>query len=159
MDKYELRGKMAYAYWEELGQYDKTILRDRSHWHEWVNEYLFTGYEWLDIFSDDGQIVGFLILGKRGRDVPEGADYFIEQAYIRKEYRRKGLMTKALERYVRQGHYGKYALWVLEGNVIAQLFWQSVFEYTLNGEWLIIPMPEYKPPTAYQWCFEVKERV
>lgn len=102
--------------------------------------------EWIDIHADsmdpNSPIVGFLIVGINGNCHPE-ADVFIEEAYIRPEYRHLGHMRKAIARLIKERP-GKYCFFVLHQNALAKKVWPSIFDtlgyepYPLEGN----PMPE-----------------
>jgi hypothetical protein len=65
----------------------------------------------------EGKIVGFLIVH----------DGYIEGAYIRDAYRRKGLMRETVRNYVKR--YGMPDhLHIVNGNTTAYEFWSSIFD-------------------------------
>ncbi len=92
----------------------------------WCDDYMIKSYyTWIDIRYLD-QIVGFLIIGTRPDCHPQ-CDYFIAQSYIRPGYRKRGLMTDAVTKYVDE-HPGKYCMIILEKNTVAELFWSNLFK-------------------------------
>lgn len=99
-------------------------------------------YEWINIYYAN-QIVGFLVIelpktlkAKEKLEITFGlSDYFIAQSYIKKDYRRKNLMSSAVKQYVKQ-HPGKYGMIWLKRNAAAHKFWKHVFQdidYTQTG--------------------------
>lgn len=77
--------------------------------------------EWIDI-EKDGNLIGFLIISfPNNPDI----DYFIEQTYIGRRYRRQGIMREAVERYIKD-HAGRYGLFILPKNMGAKNFWRTI---------------------------------
>lgn len=62
--------------------------------------------------------VGFLIV----RD-----DGFIEGIYVKPNYRRRGLATKAVRDYLKSGKYKVYRVGILDDNSAAHNFWNKLF--------------------------------
>lgn len=81
--------------------------------------------QWIPILAD-GEEVGMLIMSTPPNCHPE-TDFYISQAYVLPEYRRRGLMSAALEEYM-ASHVGKYGLIILQGNEEAEKFWFRFFE-------------------------------
>lgn len=79
---------------------------------------------WIDI-KDGNRPVGFLIVGTPPNCHPD-ASYYIEEAYINPNYRRKGLMSKAVSDFVRNNK-GTYCLFILNKNDAAKAFWPKTF--------------------------------
>ena len=80
---------------------------------------------WHDVFMD-GQIIGFIIVGHHAPYAHPSSDYSICEAYIRPEYRKRGLMTSVV-RSVVEDCPGRYSLLVLDNNQYAKAFWNKVF--------------------------------
>lgn len=85
-----------------------------------------TPYNANILIRDGNQLAGFLIIGESPNCHPD-CDYFICQAYIKPEHRRKGLMTETLRKFIKE-HPGTYCLDVLYGNVYARSFWFKFFK-------------------------------
>ena len=86
--------------------------------------------KWIAV-EDNNEEIGFIILGF-GRNLMRGAgeptvDYFIQETYIRPEYRRKGIMTKEVEKLLDQ-HKGIYGLYILSKNKPALAFWHTIIK-------------------------------
>lgn len=126
---YERKQKLYRDYSIELDQYSEDLapLTDED-----IKRYC-DGYisgetsSWKNIFSPDGEIVGFLIIGKIFPEKHPHSDYSISQSYVALEYRNHGLMTKRVSEYV-QSHPGKYSLLVYKNNKKALEYWPKVFE-------------------------------
>ena len=85
--------------------------------------------KWIDIVDSDlNKPVGFLVIGTDPNCHPD-ADYYIQEAYISPEYRRKGLMSKAVSDFIKE-HEGTYCLFIIDNNEIALKFWSAVFKKT-----------------------------
>lgn len=86
--------------------------------------------EWHPVKEGDKEI-GFIILGigrnlTRNENEPK-VDYFIQETYIKPEYRRKGIMTKEVEKLLDQ-HKGIYGLYILSKNKPALAFWHTIIK-------------------------------
>lgn len=79
---------------------------------------------WIDIEKDD-EPIGFLMIGT-GENCHPDADYYIADAYIKPEYRRRGYMSGVL-REVIDKHPGIYCLLILNENSIGKIFWYTFF--------------------------------
>ena len=102
--------------WQESEEEQKT----------WCDDYIKKSYYiWTDIRFMD-QIVGFLITGVKP-DCHPSCDYFICQSYVLPEYRNKGLMTDAVNKFVKL-HLGRYCMIILKNNNYAKKFWDNRFE-------------------------------
>lgn len=117
--------KMFSSYLDELQSMCNLPLIDDKR-----KEFLFSEiqcYEfskWVNVIAN-GNIVGFFIIGT-GENCHPDADYYIQEAYIQPEYRRKGYMSYAISEYVKR-HRGIYCLLILNKNYIAKTFWPEVF--------------------------------
>lgn len=76
--------------------------------------------EWIPIFHGPDE-VGFLIV-THGKLLKRGEDYRIEEAYIKPEFRKRGLMTETVRKYLAT-HPGKYSMQVMVNNPAAARFW------------------------------------
>ena len=85
--------------------------------------------KWINVFCGE-ELIGFLIIGKRGREKHPDADYSIAQAYITPPFRHLGMMTKAVSDYLAR-HPGTWSLKVQKGNDYALKYWEWLF--TSNG--------------------------
>ena len=85
-----------------------------------------TNSEWVDVFSEDGKIIGFIIIGYTPNCHPD-ADFYIEEAYIQPEYRRKKYMFRAVTKFLKYNG-GTYCLFIVNRNTPALNFWHYVFK-------------------------------
>lgn len=81
-------------------------------------------YEWVDVVCND-EIVGFLLICLKPTACI-GCDLAIEAAYVKPEFRKQGLMTKAVTEYV-TAHPCVWSLIVIRKNVHARKFWLNLF--------------------------------
>lgn len=89
-------------------------------------DYLFDPHgEWVDVFSEEHKVIGFIIIGHAPNCHPD-ADYYIEEAYIMPEYRRKKYMSNAVSEYLKS-HKGTYCLFIISSNKPALSFWSKAF--------------------------------
>lgn len=114
-------------------------------------------YDWIDIYvnetieatsTEEMQLVGFLIVGRDEACHPF-CDYFIAQAYIKKDFRNKGIMTRILKEYVGR-HAGDYCLLIANGNPSAEIFWRNRF--TELGFEINEDLPKIKGTIDYSLC-------
>lgn len=84
---------------------------------------------WHNVF-DNGELVGFLIIGKAGRFVHPNSIRSIREAYVLPAHRGKHLMRDVLADYMTR-HKGVYSLLVLKKNAFALRYWPSCF-YSLG---------------------------
>lgn len=126
---YERKQKLYRDYSFELDQYSEDLAPLTG---DEIKRYC-DGYisdessSWKNIFSSEGEIVGFLIIGKKFPEKHPYSDYSISQAYVAPKYRNQGLMTKRVSAYI-QSHHGIYSLLVYKKNKTALIFWPKLFE-------------------------------
>lgn len=82
-------------------------------------------FDWVPI-SEGGMDIGFIIVSKGSVAAKHGVDYYIEESYIEKEYRKQGRMTKAVKEYLAE-HKGKYGFVMMKVNNVSHAFWGSIF--------------------------------
>lgn len=84
---------------------------------------------WLDIYPTENEPqvpIGFLVIGFPPNCHPN-ANYYIQEAYIRPEYRQRGYMRATVTSFL-VSHPGTYCLFVIRGNEKAYLFWKHIFQ-------------------------------
>ena len=54
------------------------------------------------------------------------ADFFIQESYIKPKFRKQGLMTATVSKFIKE-HEGVYCLFILNNNVNAYQFWHNIF--------------------------------
>ncbi len=82
-------------------------------------------YKWFDILSED-EPVGFFAICISPAAI-RGADYAIVSAYIMPSSRHRGLMSRAIEKYV-IAHPGIWVWTVKTANINARRFWPRLFD-------------------------------
>ena len=118
--------KMFCDYIDELQDIKKVPRLNRWQLEKLYLEYINTECsDWIDIFSDNGKLIGFAIIGYYPNCHPD-AEVYITEAYIIPEYRRQGYMHKTITQYIKNNH-GTYCLFIVKNNDIALQFWQKVF--------------------------------
>ena len=103
--------------WATVDDEKKHILFERST--------KYAHAKWVDIRKGD-KILGFFIIGTNENCHPS-ADYYIQEAYIKPEYRRQGHMSRALDIYIKR-YPGIYCLLILNKNEVAHKFWHTMFD-------------------------------
>lgn len=126
-----IRDELFMEYLTELGQYEEaTRVMTQGEREEFFTEYILDYHtEWLDVYSADGQIVGFVIIANSDsvRFCHPSCDYFICQTYIRKPYRDRGLVSRTLKKFF-ANHHGIYGLFIVDNNTPAKAFWSHITE-------------------------------
>lgn len=100
--------------------------------------------EWVDVFSDEGDIIGFIIIGYTPNCHPD-ADFYIEEAYIQPEYRRKRYMFRAVSKFLKYNG-GTYCLFIVNTNTPALNFWHKVFR---ENEYAPVELTDVVPVEPY----------
>lgn len=133
-------------YIKELADFDPALSK-YSDWEikSWIICYMTDDNScWLEIKNHSGEDIGFAIICNHDNiyDCHPDADYTIAQAYIKPEYRRRGLMTDCIIAYIHD-HPGIYAYDVIKGNTGADRFWKNLFEKKLDA--IQYKLPEVRP--------------
>ena len=81
--------------------------------------------DWINVLSDEGNLVGFAIIGYYPNCHPD-AEVYISEVYIMPEYRRKRYMHRTITEYIKKNP-GTYCLFILNENHNALKFWNQVF--------------------------------
>lgn len=123
------RNDMLKCYLKELHNnynlpYMSDTLFDNPYAGYFLNRQKYT--EWIDIYDDNDNLVGFLIMATQPICHPD-ADYYIEESYIKPEHRNKGLMTKTVSEIL-DNKEGTFCFYVLKENLAAKRFWERVFK-------------------------------
>ena len=143
MTTYEQKHALFRDYLEELDTFrDKAVLWNKEENEAYCDECISSPKcSWNNIYDRDGEMAGFLIIGKEGIMKHPDSDYSILEAYIAPHRRGKGLMEEAVKTYVLT-HPGIYSLLVIRGNKNALSFWQTLFKkiggrpYVLSTEYV-----------------------
>ena len=99
---------------------------------------------WHNIYDPASKkLVGFVIIGKEFPEKHPDSLRSVAQAYVLPEFRKKGLMTAVMSKYMKKSnHKGIYSLLILEGNEYAKGFWKKFFEKEGYEEVPLAPDPE-----------------
>ena len=114
-------------YLRELEKIAQTPSQSASDDYEYYQEIISSDtVEWVEIRAcDEPNPVGFLLID-HGYNCHPDADYFIQETYVKPEYRNQGLMTTAVSKFI-QEHGGTYCLFILNNNKNAYQFWHNLF--------------------------------
>lgn len=135
MSIYEQKHILYRDYCKELEQYRKEsdanndfLTDNQSDVDTWCDDYINDkNCTWRNIFDEEnGDLAGFLIIGKGGSEKHPDADYGIAQAYVNPGFRNQGLMTNTIKEYIGK-HKGIYSLLVIRQNLYALSFWKKTF--------------------------------
>lgn len=126
--KYLNRHSLYDSYCFELSRYDSAIYRHSKEVSGWCDDYLndISGrIYWIPITTAVvTSEIGFVIISKLfPREAEEsGIDYFIEQVYIKPEFRGQKHVLNTLNTFTAE-HKGRYGMYVLKKNEKAKDFW------------------------------------
>ena len=83
---------------------------------------------WIKV-EEKNKTIGFAILGTGLPNSFCGHDVFIEEFYVKREYRRKGYGTEMVRLIVDSYPSMDFSAFILEYNTIAIEFWGKVFDF------------------------------
>ena len=128
MSLFEDKHRLFWAYVQELNTFRPGNEETEEEAREVCDRYISSpDCTWKNIFAPDTQeLVGFLILGKAGKEKHPDSGRAIAEAYVAPEYRGRGLMTAAIDDYESR-HRCVYSLLVLKNNEKALRYWQKAF--------------------------------
>ncbi len=112
----------------ELYQHDLSDLWDQDldlhgdYGYE-LDRFLHRERAWAYLFEVDGRLAGFGLVDTRVR-LP-GDDFWMDQFFVLKKYRRRGVGAAAARQVVAQ-HPGRWQVGQMPGNAPAQAFWRRV---------------------------------
>lgn len=129
MSLYTDKHRLFAAYVNELNKFRPDNPETETEAREQCDIYISSpDCTWKNIFAPDtNELVGFLILGKSGKEKHPDTDRAIAEAYVAPEYRRQGLMTAAVKDYESR-HKCTYSLLVLRENMDALSYWEKLFD-------------------------------
>ena len=126
MTVYDTKKHLFSQYCAELAQIQPGLPANANIIEENCDSYISSAdCSWRNVYYE-GELVGFLIIGKAGIEKHPDSDYAIAEAYILPGHRGMGLMTTAVQEYV-ETHAGTYSVLVLKDNVYAKHFWAKLF--------------------------------
>lgn len=121
-----IRRELYVDYLRELNKIEGITPLSQTAAEECMDKILYQGdTTWYDIRLENGEIVGFLIIGQNTNCHPD-ADFFIDQAYILPKFRKRGLMTKAISEFIEENR-GRFCLFIIDNNTYARSFWFKTF--------------------------------
>ena len=129
MSLFEDKHRLFWAYVQELNTFRPGNEETEEEAREVCDRYISSpDCTWKNIFAPDTQeLVGFLILGKAGKEKHPDSERAIAEAYVAPEYRGKGLMRECFLDY-KSRHRCVYSLLVLKNNEKALEYWKKLFE-------------------------------
>ena len=129
MSLFEDKHSLFWAYVQELNTFRPGKEETEEEAREVCDRYISSpDCTWKNIFAPDtDELVGFLILGKGGKEKHPDSGRAIAEAYVAPEYRGKGLMRACFLDYLNR-HRCVYSLLVLKNNEKALEYWKNLFE-------------------------------
>ena len=118
-------------------------------------DFLEDNNKWIPIVHN-GEEVGFICMCQHPCCHPD-ADWFLREAYVRPEYRRKGLMRQALLKFLKRNP-GRYCLFVMENNITAQKCWQHIFDSAGYVPIKLRQLEEFKDVKVPLYGFKPKKK-
>lgn len=154
------REQLYYDYVTELKIYNPNLIfvDNDQIFKNYKEVAAFTDLEWIDIYAGM-ECVGFILLAN-GPHCPVNYDWFIMECYIAPEFRRRNLMTDALNKLF-SSHHGTFGLFILSANIVASIFWNKQLSRTAispNLQLKRIPVDKTSVPSSvncYELAFEI----
>lgn len=107
--------------------------------------------EWIPVVYHEEE-VGFVCMCAHPCCHPD-TEWFLREAYVRPEYRRKGLMQKTILKWLKK-HPGRYCLFILDDNDVAQKCWHNVFQRAGYIPMNLRELPELNDITVKLYGFQ-----
>lgn len=79
----------------------------------------------IRIYDDYREQIGFVFIACNA-SCPDIADFYVQDCYLKSEYRLLGVMSYAMEKFIYR-HPGRYVLLTLKNYEPAESFWEKVF--------------------------------
>lgn len=130
-------------------QYDEKLYK--ADLLDFIDE---TKNEWIPIVHNHEE-VGFICMCAPPCCHPD-ADWFLREAYVRPEYRCKGLMKNTLLNFLNT-HPGRYCLFVQEDNIPANNCWHNIFGRAGYTTMELRQLDEFKDVSVPFYGFKPKE--
>ena len=130
MGMYEDKQKLYADYLRELDTFTRVPMNISAEESRKIcDDYIYSAKSsWHNIKDPDSdELVGFLIIGKEVPEKHPDSIRSVAQAYVKPEFRKRGLMTAVMSDYMTR-HKGVYSLLVIAGNTYAAEFWRNFFE-------------------------------
>ena len=124
MENMRERKRLFKEYLAELAPFEHIQTSEQDFKEQWKDRSSRPFSEWHDIKAK-GKTVGFVIMGWGDNCHPD-ADFFVQDVYIRPEFRQQGLVRKFMENHFSK-HPGIYCLLILNENTIAKMVWTKLF--------------------------------
>ena len=121
-----------------------------------LQDFLEEENEWVPVIHN-GEEVGFIEFCAFPFCHPD-TDWFLREAYVRPEYRRKGLMQKTLLEWLRKCP-GRYCLFIMDKNTPAQKCWHNAFQKAGYKPMNLRDLAEFDDVTIKLYAFEPKEDI
>lgn len=137
-------------YLHDLSEFADDLKIDENGLFEYEGlELYYTSDELMAYFITlDHEIIGLVFINT-GKYAPQGVDYSINEFFILKSYRRKGLSKLAINEFMKN-HHGTYEIIQFENNITAVNFWHKY----LKSEGIT-----YKETKEFSDGFEVYQQV
>lgn len=157
MSIYEEKHALYQKYIRELDTFRETpIQMPENEVRKICDEYInASNSSWKNIHDPvSKKLVGFVIIGKEFPEKHPDSLRSVAQAYVLPEFRKKGLMTAVMSKYMeKSNHKGIYSLLILKGNEYAKGFWKRFFEREGYKEVSLEPAPGgYKDAQLYGYA-------
>lgn len=135
--------KLFDAYIEELSLYNPWLATQKDENGNYLSK-IYEGFlkepeKKMFLVFVGGKAAGFAVVSvPKAEEEPDGCISYIEELYIEKEYRKKGIAKDIVKRFLRQQK-GKSGFCVLKKNEIADTIWEDLlkkegYSYKKNGD-------------------------
>lgn len=140
-------------YSDELNDYGANIADEDivSNGMDWLMLEECGKADWIDIYDEDGEEIGFLIIQKDM--LPDNMDYYIGETFLRRKYRNHGIMKSVINEYLKT-HKGIYGMHILDKNYPAKAFWRKIEKELDLRPCLLLEEPAEEGVTLYGFINE-----
>lgn len=141
-EEFDIFAELLTEYIKELHQLESNVeLRDKE---QLIEEYFYMpDTDLYLLLSSDNSVVGFAIIG-HGINCHPDVDIYIEEFYIKPEYRRQGYASSFAEEIV--GHVDSVCFFELKTNTSAKALWNKVFD-----DWIDLSKSIKDTSNAPEW--------
>lgn len=139
-------------YMKELWQYANTdAVKESLHLPEWWYDLTHSKDIRLHTLYNETKIIGFLFIEELKPEDRErlNAKWYINEAYILPEYRRRGLMSDLLDSALEKD--ADICLHIIRNNTAAKDFWKNYFHKRKYCDYLLPVMEGYENCDFYRF--------
>ena len=125
MDNIRERKRLFREYLAKLAPFEHIQTAEKNFQRRMERPFFQTVFPLVYDIKAKGKTAGFVIMGWGDNCHPD-ADFYVQDVYIRPDFRRQGLVRNFMENHFAK-HPGIYSLLILNENIIAKMVWTKLF--------------------------------